>query len=70
MANDIPTVIAVRAALKGFAYSHLDALSRLSGVPFHTLRKIRDGETANPGIETVRKFWPHVAQAAPTQEAA
>jgi hypothetical protein len=52
-------------------------LSRLSGVPWTTLRKIRDGETPNPRLETVRQFLPHMAavrdltaKPAPTQQAA
>lgn len=36
----------------------MQELAKESGVPFTTLWKIRDGTTGNPGIETVRKFYP------------
>ncbi|MCB1891961.1 MAG: hypothetical protein KDF48_07075 [Rhodocyclaceae bacterium] len=40
----------------------LDALATLSGVPVTTLVKIRNGQTADPRIDTVRAFWPFVDQ--------
>lgn len=58
--EQIPTAAQVVARLKPMQYQQLDALSRLSGVPFHTLLKIRDAETLNPRIDTVSRFWPHV----------
>lgn len=44
------------------AMGHADVqtLSKATGVPFTTLWKIRDGTTQNPGIETVRQFWPEL----------
>lgn len=54
-----PTVASsdeVRAALAPLALKQLEALAELSGVPFTTIYKIKRGETANPGIETVRQF--------------
>ncbi len=56
----IPTASVVAERLGPLNYAQLDELASLSGVPFHTLRKIRDGETANPRIDTVGKFWPHI----------
>lgn len=35
-------------------------LSTLSGVPSPTIYKIKLGTTENPGIETLRKFMPHM----------
>ena len=59
----IPSADDLREALSPMKYVHLQRLSSLSGVPFHTLLKIRDGDTENPGLETVRKFAPHIAEA-------
>lgn len=39
----------------------IDELSELSGVPSPTIYKIKLGTTENPGIDTVRRFLPHVA---------
>lgn len=59
----IPDASAVADKLRPLNYQQLEDLARRSGVPFHTLRKIRDRETRNPRIETVRQFWPHVSAA-------
>lgn len=64
MESDIPSVSAVRAALSNLSMRQLDELARLSGVPMTTIYKIKLGETENPGIETVRKFAPHISTAA------
>jgi transcriptional regulator with XRE-family HTH domain len=52
----VPSPEEVRAALASLAPSQLQRLAKLSGVPFHTLRKVQSGETKSPGIETVRAF--------------
>ncbi len=52
---------AVRKALNPLTLTQLEALASMSGVPFTTIYKIKRGETTNPGIETVRKFLPHIA---------
>ena len=49
----------------------IDRLAELSGVPAPTIYKIKLKATKNPGIETLRRFLPHVdavlrEQAAPT----
>lgn len=54
----------VREALGKLNMAQLGELSEKSGVPMPTLYKIRQGETENPGIETVRKFMPHIPKAA------
>lgn len=61
MSTAIPTVEQVRTDLKPLSLKQLERLAGLSGVPLHTIYKIKRGETANPGIETVRCFMPHIA---------
>lgn len=58
MDMSLPSVDLVRAQLRMLSYAGVKQLANRSGVPFTTLWKIRDGTTANPGIETVRQFWP------------
>lgn len=60
---DIPTVEDVRKALEPLSLRQLGRLAELSGVPVHTIYKIRRGETVNPGIDTVGQFAPHIAEA-------
>lgn len=55
---EIPSTAQVRSRLLGLPEKGLKEVAQQSGVPFTTLWKIRAGETANPGIETVRKFFP------------
>jgi transcriptional regulator with XRE-family HTH domain len=50
----------VRAALSALSLRQIERLAELSGVPATTIYKIKRGETVNPGIDTVRKFMPHV----------
>lgn len=63
MATQFPSAEVVRERLSSLGHGQLQRLASLSGVPFTTLWKIKDGTTSNPGIETVRKFWPHVRAA-------
>lgn len=65
----IPPVSDLRAALEALSHSQMHELARLSGVPFTTLWKVRSGETGNPGIETVRKWVPHVSGVAEVKAA-
>lgn len=60
----IPNAAAVAERLRPLSYQQLEALARLSGVPFHTLLKIKSADTGNPRIDTVSKFWPFVDAAA------
>jgi transcriptional regulator with XRE-family HTH domain len=72
MELDIPSAAVVRQALADLSLKQLEKLAELSGVPMATIYKIRLGDTENPGIETVRKFAPHItaASAEPTKAAA
>ncbi len=63
MSDTLPTVEVVRAALAPFNTKQLERLTELSGVPFMTLYNIKRGHTENPGLDTVRKFLPHVKAA-------
>jgi predicted transcriptional regulator len=63
MENDFPTIEQVRAALAPLTLRQLDKLGELSGVPATTIYKIKRGETENPGINTVRSFVAHIAEA-------
>lgn len=65
----IPPVSDLRATLEALSHSQMLELARLSGVPFTTLWKVRSGETGNPGIETVRKWAPHVGGVAEVKAA-
>lgn len=61
--KNIPTAAEVVARLQPLTRQQLEKLAGLSGVSFHTLIKIRDGDTSNPRIDTVAEFWPHVQSA-------
>lgn len=66
MATNLPSAADVAESLKPLSNQQLEWLAVRSGVPYHTLLKIRSGETANPRIDTVRQFLCHVASAAKT----
>jgi len=57
------TVDDVQDRLRGLTYSQIMELEKLSGVAWRGLWKIRAGQTPNPGISTVGKFWPHIRAA-------
>jgi transcriptional regulator with XRE-family HTH domain len=63
MENIIPSAERVRALLAPLTLKQIDRLAELSGVSAPTIYKIKRGETANPGIETVGKFMPHISAA-------
>lgn len=63
MKSTIPASPEVRSALKALTYEQLARLATLADVGFGTLVKIRSGTTKNPGIDTVRKFLPHLRAA-------
>lgn len=69
MDTPFPSVPEVRARLRALTHSQMQELAQASEVPFTTLWKVRSGETANPGIETVRKFFAHIPATAPTDAA-
>ena len=58
MDTSIPSAQDVRDKLAPLIMRELELLAERSGVPFTTIYKIQRGETANPGIETVRAFYP------------
>lgn len=60
MSTSIPSAADVRASLGKLSHSQVGALAEQSKVPFTTLWKIRNGETENPRLETVRQFMPFV----------
>lgn len=60
---DIPSAADVRSRLTRLSHAQVKALAAASAVPFTTLWKVRTGETRNPGVETVRQFWPHISKA-------
>lgn len=64
MQIEIPSAEEVRAALAGLSFGQMQELSRLSGVAFTTLWKVRNGETVNPRLESVRAFIGHIKAAA------
>lgn len=61
MNQPIPSIEDVRAALEPLSRRHLDRLEELSTVPATTIYKIKRGEIANPGLDTVRRFLPHIS---------
>ena len=69
MDGTIPSAEQVRAALAPLNGRQLERLADMSGVPFATIYKVKLGETSNPGIETVRRFFPHIAAAAAAEAA-
>lgn len=56
MNTPIPSAAEISARLADLKGPQLQRLAELSGVPFHTLLKIKSGETENPRIDTVRQF--------------
>ena len=59
----IPTSNEVRSLLAPLSYTQMTTLARLSGVPFTTLWKVRNGDTQDPRIDTVGQFLPHIEAA-------
>lgn len=59
----MPTAEEVRAALKPLTQKQLDRLGELSGVAVPTIAKIKYGQTENPGVDTVGRFWPFISAA-------
>lgn len=63
MLTDIPTVAFIQGELKNLEHADVRRLATLSGVPFSTIWKIREGTTKNPGIQTVAQFASHICLA-------
>ena len=70
MNKQLPTAENVRAWLVPLSRAQLLMLSDLSGVPFGTIWKIKDGQTKDPRIETVRAIAMHLGKAAKPGRAA
>lgn len=60
MKPDIPTCAQLREKLAALSWGQVQELSRKTGAPFTTVWKIRDGETTDPRLETVRLIWPEL----------
>lgn len=59
----LPSTDDVRTRLKQLSFAEIRALCKDTGAPFTTVWKVREGETVNPGLETVRSFWPALLKA-------
>ena len=59
----IPSAAEIAERMADLKPPQLQKLAELSGVPFHTLLKIKSGETSNPRIDTVRQFAPFISEA-------
>lgn len=57
MQSTIPSAAEVRARLESLSAADLEALAGRVSVPVTTLIKVRNGQTANPRLETVRAIW-------------
>jgi hypothetical protein len=60
MLTEIPSAADVRSRLAAMPLAAVEALGERCGVPLATLIKIRNGQTDNPRIETVRAIWPEL----------
>lgn len=58
MKSSIPTAAYVSKQLQALGHAQIQDLAKRSGVPFTTLWNIRAGLTENPGLMTVKKFFP------------
>jgi hypothetical protein len=64
MRYNIPSAADLAAKLVPMQTRQLMLLQHLSGVPYHTILKIRGGQSANPRLDTVRRLAPHLTAAA------
>lgn len=71
MSINFPPISEIKGGLERLGHSEVQELSKTSEVPFTTLWNIRSGATGNPGVETVRKFYPFmlskIASLAPSE---
>jgi predicted transcriptional regulator len=56
--------------LAASSWEDVHALADASGVPFHTIAKIKRGETDNPRVRTVEELVRHIKPAARKAKAA
>lgn len=64
-----PPATEIRAMLEQLRYPEVQELCKACGVPLTTVWKIRQGETRDPGIETVRLFWLALQKAVKAKQA-
>jgi hypothetical protein len=64
MDSSIPSTEELRARLRALTPGQMRALATFSGISVHTLIKVANGQTTNPGLDTVRAFEPHISRAA------
>jgi len=69
MQSTIPSAAEVRARLESLSAADLEALAGRVSVPVTTLIKVRNGQTANPRLETVRAIWSELLGTEGTPEA-
>lgn len=65
----LPSTDDVRSRLLLLSFGEVRSLCDETGAPFTTVWKVRAGETANPGLETVRSFWPALLRVTEGREA-
>ena len=56
MKQDLPSIDVIKSRLSDLNHAELNALVAASGVPFGTLMKIRQGDTKDPRLTTVRSI--------------
>ena len=64
MAYKLPPIQDIASQLNGMTARQVQLLALLSGVPEHTLLKVRSGQTPNPRYCTVRAILPLMGKAA------
>jgi hypothetical protein len=64
MESNIPSTEELRLRLQALTPGQMRALAAFSGISVHTLIKIGNGQTTNPGLDTVRAFEPYIRAAA------
>ncbi len=60
----IPSMSRVRAVLRSRSTPDLKAAAEAAGYSWTTVWRITNGETPNPGLDTVRKLLSHLPKAA------
>lgn len=66
MASQIPSAADFRARLQLLTWAEVQSLCDRHGAAFTTVWKVRQGQTENPGIETVRRLWPDLPKPSKT----
>lgn len=69
MSAQIPSAEQIGALLRAMTLAQVREVSHKSGIPYRTLLNIRFGATPNPGLETVRRFYPYLDASAISSQA-